>query len=54
MKTLITALKYSIPTIGRIESLDQNAVVTFSAPEIREKKSSTLIKIYEPFTLALR
>ncbi|MDN5846717.1 MAG: hypothetical protein L0H53_10640 [Candidatus Nitrosocosmicus sp.] len=31
-----------------IESLDQNAIVTFSAPEIREKKSSTLINIYEP------
>jgi hypothetical protein len=30
------------------ESLDQNAIVTFSAPEIREKKSSTLINIYEP------
>lgn len=31
-----------------VESLDQNAVVTFSAPEIREKKSSTLINIYQP------
>lgn len=31
-----------------LESLDQNAIVTFSAPEIREKKSSTLINIYEP------
>ncbi len=31
-----------------IESLDQNSIVTFSAPEIREKKSSTLINIYNP------
>jgi hypothetical protein len=31
-----------------VESLDQNSVVTFSAPEIREKKSSTLINIYQP------
>jgi len=31
-----------------IESLDPNAIVTFSAPEIREKKSSTLINIYQP------
>ncbi|ALI34575.1 hypothetical protein NMY3_00361 [Candidatus Nitrosocosmicus oleophilus] len=30
------------------ESLDQNSVATFSAPEIREKKSSTLINIYNP------
>ena len=31
-----------------VESLDPNSVVTFSAPEIREKKSSTLINIYNP------
>lgn len=31
-----------------LESLDLNAIVTFSAPEIREKKSSTLINIYQP------
>ena len=31
-----------------VESLDQNSVVTFSAPEMREKKSSTLINIYQP------
>jgi hypothetical protein len=31
-----------------VESVDQNAIVTFSAPEIREKKSSTLINIYQP------
>src|SRR6476619_5727681 len=30
------------------ESLDQNSIVTFSAPEIREKKSATLINIYNP------
>jgi hypothetical protein len=30
------------------ESIDQNSIVTFSAPEIREKKSATLINIYNP------
>jgi len=37
----------------KVESLEKNQIVSFSAPEITEKKSPTLINVYTPASVTL-